>query len=137
MTYTVAASLQEAVFTRLTSDVALGALVGAAIFDALPGGAVPPLYVTLGPEEVRARGDGSAGGAWHRLTVTVVSDGAGFLEAKRVAAAVSDALDGAQMSLGHGSLVGVQFWRARARRETGGDRRRIDLIFRARVDDGA
>jgi len=137
MSYTVAANLQEAVFTRLTADAALGALVGGAIFDALPGGAVPPLYVTLGPEEVRARGDGTAGGAWHRLTVTVVSDGAGFLEAKRVAGAVSDALEGAQMMLGQSTLVGVQFWRARARRETGGSRRRIDLTFRARVDDGA
>lgn len=137
MTYTVAASLQEAVFTRLTSDAALAGLVGGEIFDALPGGAVPPLYVTLGPEEVRARGDATAGGAWHRLTVTVVSDEAGFLRAKRVAGAVSDALEGAQMSLGHGTLVGVRFWRARARRETGGSRRRIDLTFRARVDDGA
>ncbi|MFO7758522.1 MAG: DUF3168 domain-containing protein [Roseovarius sp.] len=137
MTYTVAANLQEAVFTRLTSDAALSALVGGAIYDALPGGAVPPLYVTLGPEDVRSRGDGTAGGAWHRLTVTVVSDRAGFLQAKRVAGAVSAALEGAQMALGQGSVVGVQFWRARAQRVTGGSRRRIDLTFRARVDDGA
>lgn len=137
MTYTVAASLQEAVFTRLASDAALGALVDGAIYDVLPSGPVPPLYVTLGPEEVRARSDGTAGGAWHRLTVTVVSDRAGFLEAKQVAGAVSDALEGAQMMLGRGALVGVHFWRARARRESGGSRRRIDLTFRARVDDGA
>ncbi len=137
MTYTVAASLQEAVFARLTADAVLTALVGGAIYDALPGGTVPPLYVTLGPEEVRARADGTAGGAWHRLIVTVVSDRAGFLEAKRVAGAVSDALDDARMSLAQGTLVSVQFWRARAQRETGGSRRRIDLTFRARVDDAA
>ena len=60
MTYTVAANLQEAVFTRLAADAALGALVDGAIYDALPGGVAPPLYVALGPEDVRARGDGTA-----------------------------------------------------------------------------
>jgi hypothetical protein len=41
------------------------------------------------------------------------------------------------MSFDEGTLVGVQFWCARAQRETGGSRRRIDLIFRARVDAAA
>lgn len=136
MSYGVAAALQQAVFERLRGDAALVALVGGAIYDAVPNGAVPPLYVTLGPEDARARGDGTAAGAWHRLTVTVVSEAAGFLEAKQVAGAVSDALEGAEMTLNRGRAVAVQFWRARARRETRGSRRRIDLTFRARVDDG-
>src|SRR6056297_9598 len=47
MSYGVAAALQQAVFERLRGDAALEALVGDAIYDAVPNGAVPPLYVTL------------------------------------------------------------------------------------------
>ena len=57
MSYGVAAALQQAVFERLRGDAALEALVGDAIYDAVPNGAVPPLYVTLGPEDARARDD--------------------------------------------------------------------------------
>lgn len=137
MSYAMAAGLQAAVYQRLMQDAALTALVGGAIHDAVPPGRVPPLYVTLGPEDVRERGDGSAGGAWHRFTVTVVSESAGFQRAKAVAGAVSDALVGADLSLARGRLTGLTFLRARARRETGGQARRIDLTFQARVDDGA
>jgi hypothetical protein len=48
---------------------------------------------------------------------------------------VSDALIGADMTLERGRLTGLHFYRARARREGTGDVRRIDLTFRARVDD--
>jgi len=137
MSYAMAAGLQAAVYQRLVQDAALSALVGGAIHDAVPPGRVPPLYVTLGPEEVRARGDGSAGGAWHRFTVTVVSESAGFQQAKAVAGAISDALVNAELSLTRGRVTSLNFVRARARRETGGQARRIDLTFQARVDDGA
>ncbi|MDT8326184.1 MAG: DUF3168 domain-containing protein [Roseovarius sp.] len=135
MSYAVAAALQKAVFQRLSADGDLAALVGGAIFDALPTGQVPQTYVTLGPEEVRDRSDATAGGAWHRFTVSVVTENAGFLAAKEVAGAVSDALVGADLTLARGRLSNLDFLRARARRETGGQVRRIDLTFRARVDD--
>lgn len=135
MSYGAAAALQEAVYQRLTGDVALGALVSGAIYDALPPGSLPDLYVTLGPEEARVRSDGTAGGAWHRFTVSVVTSVAGFHSAKQVAAAVSDALVDAPLSLSRGTCPALHFFRARARREGTGDLRRIDLIFRARVDD--
>jgi len=135
MSYGVAAALQAAIFQRLSGDAVLSGLVGDAIYDALPPGPLPPVYVTLGPEEVRARGDKTAAGAWHSLTVSVVSEAAGFLSAKEVAAAVSDALVDADLTLARGQLRGLVFLRARARREPGGTRRRIDLVFRARVDD--
>lgn len=135
MSYGVAAALQAAIFQRLSGDAALSGLVGAAIYDALPPGPLPPLYVTLGPEEARARGDKTAAGAWHSFTVSVVSAAAGFLRAKEVAAAVSDALVDADLTLARGQVRGLVFLRARARRETGGPLRRIDLVFRARVDD--
>lgn len=137
MSYGAAAALQAAIYERLASDAALGALVGGAIHDAVPKGRAPDLYVTLGPEEVRERGDISGAGAEHRVTVSVISEAAGFLAAKQAAGAVSDALDGAALGLARGRLVALNFLRARAIRTGAGQRRRIDLTFRARVDDGA
>jgi hypothetical protein len=136
MSYGMAAALQAAIWQHLVADAALSVLVGGAIHDAAPQGAVPDLYVVLGPEDVRARGDGTGAGAEHRVTVSVVSAAAGFLAAKDAAAAVSDALDGAALSLDRGRLVALGFLRARARRSRDGQRRWIDLTFRARVDDG-
>lgn len=135
MSYAVSPALQAAVYQALTADPALGALVGAAIYDAVPTGPVPPLYVTLGAEDVRDRSDPDGAGAEHRLTVSVITATASFHTAKQAAAAVSDALVGAELSLARGRLVNLGFDRARARREGTGGLRRIDLRFRARVDD--
>jgi len=134
MSYGVSAALQAAVYQHLAADAALAALVGSAIYDALPAGTLPDLYVSLGPEEARDRSDKTGGGALHLFTVSVVSAAAGFQAAKDAAAAVSDALVDAPLSLSRGVLVSLQFDRARAERLTDGTRR-IDLRFRARVDD--
>ncbi|NHQ73458.1 DUF3168 domain-containing protein [Roseovarius gahaiensis] len=135
MSYAAAAALQEAVFQRLASDTDLAALVGGAIYDTVPAGSLPETYVTLGPEDVRARSDGSGGGAWHRFAVSVITSAAGFHAAKQVAATISEALTDADLPLGHGHLVALHFYRARARREGTGAQRRIDLTFRARTQD--
>ncbi len=135
MSYAGTAALQEAVYLRLTTDTALSALVGGAIYDALPAGTLPDIYVTLGPEDARDRSDKTGGGAWHRFIISVVTENAGFHGAKQVAAAINDALVGAEMTLSRGRLAGLYFHRARARRESPGQLRRIDLTFRARVDD--
>lgn len=137
MSYAAAAALQAAVFQKLSADSDLGALVGSAIYDALPVGSLPATYVTLGPEDARDRSDKSGGGAWHRFTVSVITESEGFYTAKQVAAAINDTLVGADLSLSRGRLAGLHFYRARARREGTGDMRRIDLTFRARVDDTA
>lgn len=134
MSYAAGAALQAAVFTRLSTDAALVALVGAAIHDAMPPGPVSGTYVSLGPETVRDAADGSGPGAWHEFTVSVLSDAAGFQRVKEVAAAVSDALlAGPDLALTRGHLVGLWFLRARARRIETGGLRRLDLTFRARV----
>jgi hypothetical protein len=134
MSYGAAGALQAAVWQRLAGDAALTALVGAAIHDAVPPGAGPQTYVLVGPEEVRDASDGSGGGAEHRFTVSVVTRAAGFQAAKEAAAAVSDALVGAELVLARGRLVGLWFLKARAAREGRGGVRRVDLTFRARVD---
>ncbi len=135
MSYGVAPALQAAVFQRLSDDAALGALVGGAIYDAQPAGQVASLYVALGPEIVRDRSDQGGAGAEHEFTVSVVTNAAGFVAAKAVAAAVSDALVDAPLVLVRGSLVSLNFYRARALRAGAGVMRRIDLTFRARVED--
>ncbi|MGH1424722.1 MAG: DUF3168 domain-containing protein [Pseudooceanicola sp.] len=135
MTYAVSAALQKAVYQTLANDAALGALVGNAIFDAPPSGTVPETYVSLGEEIVRDRSDKTGAGARHDFTVSVVTDADGFQAAKGVAGAVSDALDAGLGVLERGTLAGLWFLRARARREGAGQIRRIDLTFRARVDD--
>ena len=137
MTYAVSAALQTAIYEALVTDPALTALVGDAVYDTIPSGPRPDLYVSLGTEQVRDQSDGTGAGALHEMIVTVVSDQSGFARAKEVAAAVSDALHNADLSLSRGVLVFLQFYRGRATRARNAETRRIDLTFRARVCDGA
>ncbi|WP_372572927.1 DUF3168 domain-containing protein [Ruegeria jejuensis] len=136
MSYGMAAALQAAVFQHLSADVDISARVGTAIYDALPTGTVPETYIALGPEEARDRSDVNGRGSEHRFTVSVISEAAGFAAAKELAGLIGDALDDAPLALGRGRLVGLWFERAVARRTgSGGAVRRIDLRFRARVED--
>ncbi|MGB5558476.1 MAG: DUF3168 domain-containing protein [Paracoccaceae bacterium] len=135
MSYGVSSALQAAVFQRLQGDAVLAGLVGSDIFDAAPSGTVPTTYVSLGPEDVRDASDNTGAGAVHEFTVSVVTEAAGFRGAKNVAAAVSDALVDAPLVLTRGTLVSLGFLKARAKRVQDGDVRRIDLRFRARVED--
>ncbi|GKY88730.1 DUF3168 domain-containing protein [Sinisalibacter aestuarii] len=135
MSYGVAVALQQAVYQALVADPVLGGLVAGAIYDAVPPGIVSGTYVSLGPEDVREASDKTGHGALHEITVSVVTDAAGFSTAKEVATAVSDALVDAELPLARGALVYLNFYRARARRVQDADMRRIDLKFRARVQD--
>ena len=135
MSYGVSAALQTAVFQTLSGNVPLGSIVGSAIYDAIPSGTLPPIYVALGEETARDRSDKTGSGAEHLITVSVVTDTSGFQQAKQAAAAISDALHQVDLTLSRGNLVGLSFSKAAARREGTGALRRIDLTFRARVQD--
>jgi len=135
MTYAVSAALQTAVYGRLSADAAIAALIGSNVYDVTPAGVLPQTYIVIGQEDVRDKSDVSAKGAQHDLTISVLSDAAGFSAAKATAAAICDTLIDADLTLTRGSLVGISFLRAQARRGKAPDGRRIDLIFRARVDD--
>lgn len=135
MSYGMAAALQGAVFQALVADTALAGIVGTDIYDALPSGAVPSLFVALGPEVVRDRSDKTGAGAEHEFTVSVITDASGFAAAKLAAAAVSDALVDAPLVLARGTLVALNFLRAKALRVGAADQRRIDLTFKALVED--
>lgn len=134
MSYGATAALQAAVFGALSEDSAVSTLSGGAIYDALPPGPVPDLYVSLGPERVRDRSDKTGDGALFDFPIIVTSEGAGFQTAKTLAAAISDALDRADLTLSRGHLVHMTFLRARARRVGRG--REIEIWFRAVVDTG-
>ena len=135
MSYGIAAALQAAVYQTLVADGAVDALTSGAIYDSVPPGTVTGTYVSLGPEDVRDASDQIGRGAMHDFTVSIVTDQAGFQNAKAVAGAVSDALTGAPLALARGRLVGLWFLSARARRVEKADIRRVDLTFRARVEE--
>jgi hypothetical protein len=132
MTYGAAAALQAALFSRLS---ALPELQGIPVLDAITKGRRTGTFVLIGEEDVRDQSDKSGMGAEHRLTVSIVSDAAGFLLAKEKAIAISDAMALDLPPLSRGRVVGIWFLRAVARRLDEGRIRRIDLTFRARVED--
>jgi hypothetical protein len=132
MSYSGGAALQRAVFQQLAGDAQVQALAGGHVYDAIPPGVVPQLYVALGPERVRDASDASGAGAVHDFDISVVSEASGFLGAKALAAAVSDALQDVALVPDRGRLVGLWFRGAKARHVDGA--RRIDLSYRARVE---
>lgn len=135
MSYGVSNALQTAIYGALVGDATLSGLVGSAIYDALPAGTLPDIYVALGPEEATAKQDSAGSVTTHVLTISVVGNLAGFASLKSAAGAVSDALGGAGLSLSRGHLISLEFQRARARKITENQSRQIDLWFRAIVED--
>ena len=131
MSYRAAAALQSAIYARLTG---FAALAGVSVVDAMPSGTVPGSFVLIGPEVVTDQSDKTGPGAEHRFDVAVISDASGFLTAKGIAGAVSQALVDAGLVLTTGHLVSIHFIRATARRLDAGAVRRIDLTFRARIE---
>jgi hypothetical protein len=131
MSYGSAAALQAAIWQRLSVQAGLA---GIPVVDALPKGQGKGTFVLIGPEEVIDASDKTGGGAEHRLTVSVISDATGFRSVKDVAVVVSDALVDAGLVLARGRLVYLRFLRAVARRLDDGAVRRVDLVFRARVE---
>ncbi len=136
MTYAMGESLQTAVYRRLAADPAIDATVAGAVYDAVPD-AAPDLFVALGPEKATGLSDSGGEGAIHQMRVSVVTRRGGYVAAKAVAALVCDSLAGADLPLTRGRLVSMRFVRAEARRDEGEGTRRIDLWFRARLDDRA
>lgn len=128
MSYAVSAALQKAVFQQLD-------MLSTPVFDAVPSGPLPDLYISIGPEEARAASDATGAGAVHLFSVSVFSSAPSFAKAKSVAAQVCDALSGPMPWLDRGTLIDLSFVRARARRVDQGGARQIDLRFRARVED--
>lgn len=135
MTYAIGASLQRAVFARLVGEAEIIEIVGPNIYDAVPPGTEPDVFVLIGEEVVRDRSTKTSDGAYHDFTVSVFAKQQGFANSKVLAAIICDSLLVADLSLDRGRVTGLWFRRARTRRGRAPDRRRIDLQFRAHVED--
>lgn len=133
MSATFSADLQAALFDRLTSDAEVGALAGAHIYDAVPAGPVPDLYVLLGEETVKDVTDSSGPAALHDVSITIISTAESFLALKTLAAAITQALLGAPLTLAAGQVAAIWPQRSEARRNASGQRR-IELKFKLRIE---
>lgn len=138
MSYAMSEALQKAVYERLQADPALQAIVGDEIYDTPPDVPVteaPALHVTLGEERVRDGSTKTSSGAVHDFSVTVHALTEGFARPKAAAAAVADALMGVPLVLDRGVLIDLRFLFARAERGTANRPRRVDMRFRAVLED--
>lgn len=132
MSHLLSDVLQRVLYERLSTDSALAAIVGTHVYDAMPAGPVPDLYVLLGEEAVADASDISGSGAVHDFAISVMSSADSFLILKEAAAAIHAALFASPLSLTRGHVVGLWFRASRAKRSASGQRK-IDLKFRARL----
>ena len=133
MSVLLSGALQTAIYGRLSSDLALAGIVGAHVYDAVPAGPVPDLYVLLGEEAVKDASDKSGSGAVHDVLISMMSTADSFLTLKEAATAIWAALDSSDLLLSQGRVVGFWFSSSSAKRSTSGQRK-IDLKFKARVE---
>jgi len=135
MSYTGSDALQTAIYQRLSADAALSAIVGSDIYDVLPTGTLPSIYVTLGDEDVRDASDSTGAAARVTFLVSVVSRSGGYQTAKQAGQAIVDALLSAPLSLTEGAMVGPWYTKSSAKRTGDPDVRRLDLTFEGLVQD--
>ena len=135
MSYIGTNALQVAVYQTLLADPDLAAFVGTDIYDVLPTGTIPPIYVTIGDEDARDAGDTSGEGARVTFIISVVSRSRGYTAAKGAAAAVAAALAPGALTLTEGQLTGPWFLKSTAKRTGDPDVRRLDLTFEALVQE--
>ncbi len=135
MSYAMSGALQAAIYDALVADTDVATLTAGHVYDAVPSGAVPETYVSLGHEQARDASDQTGDGALHDIEIMITTTKPGFAGAKAVAAAISDALQDADLALSRGRLVFLRFLRAEARRIDDNTAREIRMRFRARVDD--
>lgn len=123
-------ALQTAIYAHLGADETLAALIGARLYDNVPGDTGFP-YVTLGEALVSDNSTGDSRGAEHRLAFNAYSRGGGRAEAKSILGALNAALDEAALTLAGFTLVNLRFLDAETRREPDGQTWRGTIRFRA------
>ncbi len=119
-------ALQQAVFAVLSCNSTVQDEVADRIFDAVPRGSDFP-YIVIGDGSETAASDLIE----HSLSINIWSRGGGHREAKRIAAAVRDALDGMPLTLDGHSLIDIRFDTADYSRWSDGETWRGVVRFRA------
>jgi hypothetical protein len=126
-----ALNLRAAVHARLSSDAALGGVLGGAkVYDEVPGSAAPP-YVVLSQMTTRNRGTVDEPGEEHRLTLEVWSRQGGLAEVLTAADHVVAALAAALPAVGGHRLANFVWLQTDAKRSANGRYRSAALTFRA------
>lgn len=124
-------ALQQALHGRLTSDVALTALLGGVrVYDDVPERAEFP-YVTFGQTAERDWATGSEEGSEHTVTLHVWSRARGRKEANAILAAARAALHDAPLTLAGHRLVNLRHEFSDARRDPDGETFHGTARFRA------
>jgi hypothetical protein len=123
-------SLQAAIFSALSSDATLQALIGAALYDAVPRAAAFP-YAVVGDDMESNWDTATEQGSQHIVSVDVWSQGGGHKESKTIADAVRAVLDGAALTLAGQTLIDIRYQGAEFARATDGETYRATLKFRA------
>jgi hypothetical protein len=123
--------LQKAVYTALSSDATLTALLGeGGIHDAAPQLAALPCIV-IDQMQLRDWSTGTEAGAEHTLTLHVWSRYAGKREAYEIADATRAVLDGALLSLEAHRLINLRHQYSELKRDEDGETHHGVLRFRA------
>lgn len=139
MTYAMSWSLQQGLYHLFCENALCVEQFGHRIYDAPPplinesdpGG----IYLTFGDEEVDDWSTDSDVGAIHTVTLTINAPRRGFAEAKRAAAAVSDAVLGGGLTMTRGRAVNARFVDAKTKRAQNDALRQIVLRFRITLED--
>ena len=128
------AQLQAFLYATLQNDATLTQKLNGHIFDAPPPGPLPFTYITLGPEKVTDASDMTAKASVHEVAISVVTTQTGFASIKELSDLIIERLDHKTTSFSQGAITSMQFLRSEAAREADGTIRRVDLVFRARID---
>lgn len=122
--------LQGAIVAALKADPAVTALISGRVYDQVPPQAAFP-YVTIGEDQTLPAWADCYDGADVILTLHAWSRAVGYPEVKRLAAAVSAALDGVEVTIETIRLVDISWTGSRFLRDPDGNTRHAVIGFRA------
>jgi hypothetical protein len=124
-------ALQQSIFTKLTADATLLALLGGPrVYDDAPQASAFP-YLTFGHSLVRDWSTGSEDGSEHVVTLHVWSQNKGKKEAHAIMGAVRTALHDQPLTLSGHRLINLRHEFSEARREPDGDTTHGIVRYRA------
>jgi hypothetical protein len=125
-------ALQQAIFATLCSSDEIKDVVGdpPRVFDAPPRGTAFP-YVVIGDDAQSDWSTATEDGSEHAIVIHIWSRADGHKEAKLVADAVRDALDGAELAVTGQALIGIRHLETAFTRESDGETIHAVLRFRA------
>ncbi len=118
MSAMAAYELQSAVYTKLTNDSAIMAIVDA-VWDEPDTDALYP-YITMGDGTVRDKSTKTSTGAEHTFVLDIWSDDAGRMQVKEIMGLIHNCLHEQNMTVTDNHLVFIRFDYAEDFRDTEG-----------------